>query len=96
MGLSNISLIVLLPKDRPSGTYVSLNIRILLFLYRWKPLKKLFMKNKKKEFHAVEFMREVREKLSKLYLTDRKKYFAELDKATKEFEKSRKKVQHAA
>jgi hypothetical protein len=55
------------------------------------------MKNKKKEFHAVEFMREVREKLSKLYLTDRDKYFAELDKATKEFEKSRrKKVQYAA
>ena len=53
------------------------------------------MKNKKNEFHAVEFMRDVREKLSKLYMTDKKKYFTELDKATKEFEKSRKKVQNA-
>ncbi len=49
------------------------------------------MKNNKKEFHAVEFMREVRERLSELYMTDRNKYFAELAKATKEFKKSRKK-----
>jgi hypothetical protein len=55
------------------------------------------MKNKiEKEFHAVEFMRDARAKLSKLYVEDKEKYFAELEKATKEFLKSRKKKSHAA
>ena len=55
------------------------------------------MKTNKQEFHAVEFMREQRDKLSDLYLKDKKKYFENLEKATKEFEKSRgKKVPHAA
>lgn len=55
------------------------------------------MKNKAKTFHAVDFMRTTRQKLSKLYLKDKDKYFAELEKATKEFVRTRKKkIAHAA
>jgi hypothetical protein len=50
------------------------------------------MKNKtEKEFKAVEFMRQRREELSKLYLKSRKKYYAELRRATKAFMESRRK-----
>ena len=45
-----------------------------------------------KEFKAVEFMRKVREELSKLYNTDKKLYFEEIQKAMEEFKMSRNKA----
>ena len=38
-----------------------------------------------KNFHAVEYMREVREKLSEQYLTDKEKYLEFVRKAMEEF-----------
>ncbi len=49
------------------------------------------MKNNNKEFKSVEFMREQRERLSKLYQSDSKLFYKELDEATKSFLELRKK-----
>ena len=38
-----------------------------------------------KSFHAVEYMRQVREKLSEQYLTDKEKYLEFVSKAMEEF-----------
>jgi len=46
---------------------------------------------KNKEFKAVAFMREQRDRLSKLYQVDSKSFFKELDEATKSFLELRKK-----
>jgi hypothetical protein len=49
------------------------------------------MKTKiEKEFKAVDFMRRVREELSNLYNTDKKRYFQEIQKAMTDFKASRK------
>lgn len=44
-----------------------------------------------KGFKAVEFMRQVREEMSALYITDRKKYFEEIQKAMTDFKAHRQK-----
>ena len=41
------------------------------------------------QFKAVDFMRQVREELSNLYNTDRKRYFKEIRKAMEEFKARR-------
>ncbi len=48
--------------------------------------------NNEKNFKAVDFMRKVREELSGLYNTDKKRYFEEIKSAMKEFKASREKV----
>ena len=49
------------------------------------------MKDKKSDFKAVEFMREQRDRLSKLYNKDKKAFFHELEQSTKDFLKMREK-----
>lgn len=51
-------------------------------------------KNKKtgKEFHAVEFMRQVRSELSEQFLKDKKKYFEYLKMAMDDFKARQKKA----
>lgn len=46
--------------------------------------------DKEKEFHAVEYMREIRSKLSELALRDRQKYKDYLNKAMEEYRNRRK------
>ena len=41
--------------------------------------------NIENEFHAVDFMRQVRSKLSDLYLTDKSKYLEHVRKAMENF-----------
>jgi hypothetical protein len=43
----------------------------------------------KKKFKAVDFMRKVREDLSNLYNTDKKRYFEEIRKAMEDFKAAR-------
>jgi len=51
------------------------------------------MKTKiEKGFKAVEFMRNVREELSNLYNTDKKRYFEEIKKAMADFKTMRQKA----
>ena len=51
------------------------------------------MKTKnEKGFKAVDFMRMVREELSNLYHTDRKRYFQEIKKAMEDFKANRQKA----
>lgn len=45
-----------------------------------------------KGFKAVEFMRKVREELSHLYNTDKKRYFEEIQKAMADFKAAREKT----
>jgi hypothetical protein len=45
-----------------------------------------------KGFHAVEYMREVREKLSEQYLTDKEKYLEFVRKAMEEFKKKNERI----
>jgi len=45
--------------------------------------------NNKKVFKAVDFMRKVREEMSTLYNTDKKRYFKEIKKAMKDFKAKR-------
>jgi len=53
-------------------------------------LKKLYMETEiKKKFKAVEFMREVRNDLSDLYQSDKKRYHEELKQVMDEFLKER-------
>jgi hypothetical protein len=48
------------------------------------------MKTKnEKDFKAVDFMRKVREELSNLYNTDKKRYFEEIKKAMADFKAAR-------
>ena len=49
------------------------------------------MKNKK-DFKAVDFMHKVREEMSTLYNTDKKRYFEEIKKAMAEFKAKREKA----
>jgi hypothetical protein len=51
-------------------------------------------KNKKQqnEFHAVEFMREVRSELSEQFLQDKQKYFAYLKQAMEDFKSRQNKI----
>ncbi len=44
-----------------------------------------------KGFKAVEFMRKVREEMSTLYITDKKRYFEEIQKAMTDFKAQRQK-----
>ncbi len=43
----------------------------------------------KKDFKAVDFMRKVREEMSTLYNTDKKRYFEEIKKAMADFKAKR-------
>lgn len=45
-----------------------------------------------KGFKAVDFMRNVREELSDLYNTDKKRYFEEIQKAMTDFKAAREKA----
>ena len=54
------------------------------------------MINNKEEFKAVEFMRIARKQLTEKYQKDKKAFFKELDEATQNFLKLRKKKQKAA
>ena len=51
-------------------------------------------KNKKseKEFHAVDFMRQVRSELTQQFLHDKKQYLAFLKKSMEDFKLRQKKV----
>lgn len=49
------------------------------------------MKKNEKEFKAVDFMRSARKRLTEKYLEDRTAFFKELEAATDDFIKSRKK-----
>ncbi len=44
------------------------------------------------KFKAVDFMRKVREELSNLYNTDKKRYFEEIKKAMEDFKARRQKA----
>jgi hypothetical protein len=44
-----------------------------------------------KDFKAVAFMRKVREEMSTLYHTDKKRYFEEIQKAMADFKAQRQK-----
>jgi hypothetical protein len=46
----------------------------------------------KKDFKAVDFMRKVREEMSALYNTDKKRYFEEIKKAMADFKRRQKKA----
>lgn len=37
------------------------------------------------DFHAVDYMRQIREKLSQMYLTDKQKYLQYVQKAMEDF-----------
>ncbi len=51
------------------------------------------MKTKtEKGFKAVDFMRKVREELSHMYNTDRKRYFEEIRKTMEDFKAARQKA----
>ncbi len=41
--------------------------------------------NLEKDFHAVDYMRNVRKKMSELYLSDRGKYLEQIQKAMTDF-----------
>lgn len=45
-----------------------------------------------KEFHAVEFMREARHKMTEEYYKDKEKYLAKLRKAMEDFKRRQKKA----
>jgi hypothetical protein len=45
----------------------------------------------KKDFKAVDFVRKVREEMSALYNTDKKRYFEEIQKAMRDFKAQREK-----
>lgn len=47
-----------------------------------------------KEFHAVEFMREVRNELTEMYLKDKQNYLDYLKKALEDFKNTQKKDCH--
>ncbi len=49
-------------------------------------------KSTEKEFHAVEFMREVRSELTQQYLQDKQKYLDYLNKAMEDFKLKQKKA----
>ncbi len=49
-------------------------------------------KSTEKEFHAVEFMREVRSELTQQYLQDKQKYLDYLKKAMENFKLKQKKA----
>jgi hypothetical protein len=49
-------------------------------------------KQTEKEFHAVEFMRQVRSELTEQFLHDRKKYLAYLKQAMENFKLKQKKT----
>ena len=46
----------------------------------------------KKDFKAVDLMRKIREELSNLYNTDKKRYFEEIRKAMEAFKAARQKT----
>ena len=46
----------------------------------------------KNDFKAVDYMRKVREELSNLYNTDKKRYFEEIKKAMEEFKAKRQRA----
>ncbi len=48
--------------------------------------------NNESDFKSVDFMRKVREELSTLYQTDKKRYFEEIKKAMAEFKVARERV----
>jgi hypothetical protein len=48
--------------------------------------------NNENKFHAVDFMRKVRDELSNLYNTDKKRYFEEIKKAMQEFKARQEKA----
>ena len=48
--------------------------------------------NNENKFRAVDFMRKVREELSNLYNTDKKRYFEEIKKAMEEFKARQEKA----
>ncbi len=48
--------------------------------------------NTDKEFHAVEFMRQIRGELSKKYLQDKEQYLEDLRKAMEDFKRKQEKV----
>jgi len=49
-------------------------------------------KQTEKEFHAVEFMRQVRSELTEEYLKDKQKYFDHLKKAMEDFKLRQKRA----
>lgn len=49
-------------------------------------------KHKEKEFHAVEFMREVRSELTQQFLHDKQKYLEYLKQAMEDFKLRQKKA----
>ena len=49
-------------------------------------------KANQKEFHAVEFMREVRSELSEKYLQDKSQYLEDLKKAMADFKRRQEKA----
>ena len=49
-------------------------------------------KTTEKDFHAVEFMRQVRTELTKEFLNDKQKYLSYLKKSMEEFKLRQKKV----
>jgi hypothetical protein len=48
-------------------------------------------KKNENNFHAVEFMRKVRDEMSNLYNTDKKQYFQEIKQAMEDFKARQKK-----
>ncbi len=46
-------------------------------------------KNKNSEFKAVEFMREQRDRLTKLYQSDKEKFYKELEQSREKFLRKR-------
>ena len=67
-------------------------IRQLISEHHWKQ----YMKNDKKEFKAVEFMRAQRDRLTALYHKDKDEFMKELDRSHQNFLKLRKKKLHSA
>lgn len=49
-------------------------------------------KTKEKEFHAVEFMRQVRSELSEKYLQDKVQYLEDLKNAMEDFKRRQEKA----
>lgn len=49
-------------------------------------------KNMDNEFHAVDFMRQVRSELSQKYLHDKEQYLQDLKNAMKDFKRKQKKA----
>ncbi len=52
-------------------------------------------KQTENEFHAVEFMRQVRSELTEQFLQDKQKYFDYLKKAMKDFKLRQKNVHYS-